>query len=459
MLPPARILRIAAELADALTFLHARGLTHLDIAPETVSIAEGWAELTDFAVDNRPFMALLGSQEGLVRPGYSPIERYDAAAAEPLGPPTDIYGASALLYRLIEGRDPAPWQERFRDPSLSPLPDRAPYPPGFLAAIRRGLAIEPGERFPDGTAWQAALALTPADHAVRSAATPPPVTPPPYAPPASPMPASNWLIPLLVGLLILLLAGLVFFAYTQRWFAGPDMVAAPTNITAPAPTPVPVPQPAPDAPPLLAPGSTVAGRLSASDQRNGSGAYEDRFTIAARSGDRLEISLSSPDFDPVLRLSGPGLDTGNDDDADAETRDSRLVVTLPRAGRYTLSASSYDRGETGGYLLQVAAAAPAPPEPSEDVITLDRTAAIRLAGRWHGPDDPQCEQPAINTIGGDRLTSRIGGAVYSHRIVATDGDAIRTIVTAGPLSGSAFTFRLATDGNSYEIAGETWTRC
>jgi hypothetical protein len=368
----------------------------------------------------------------------------------------DVFGASALIYRLIEGHDPAPWQERFRDPSLSPLPDRSPYPPAFLAAIRRGLAIEPGDRFPDGAAWRKALGLPPTDHAFGQTVTAPPPAPPPFAPPP-PMPATNWLIPLLAGFLILLFAGLAYLAYAQRWFAGPDTTTTPINTIAPVPAPIPTPQPAPDAPPLIAPGSTVAGRLSASDQRNGGGAYEDRFTIEARAGERLEISLSSPDFDPVLRLTGPGYQAGNDDDPVAETQDSRLTVTLPRAGRYTLAVTSYDRGETGGYLLQLTTAArPAPPE---NVTTLDLTAAARLAGRWHGEDDESCEKPAINSVTGDRLTSRIGDQSYTHRITATDGDSILTTLTAGPRSGTTFTFRLAPDGDSYEIQGERWFRC
>jgi serine/threonine protein kinase len=89
------ILKLAGELANALAQVHARGLTHLDIAPDTVSLASGRLELTDFAVDNRPFMPLLESQHGLVRPGYSPIEHHDASMAEPLAAPADVYAASA----------------------------------------------------------------------------------------------------------------------------------------------------------------------------------------------------------------------------------------------------------------------------------------------------------------------------------------------------------------------------
>ncbi len=159
LLPPDQVIGIAHDLADALAHMHALGLTHLDIGPDTVSIAGGFVTLTDFAIDNRPFMALLETQEGLVRPGYSPIEHYDASMAEPLGPPADVYAASALLFRLISGRDPAPWQERWRDPSSAQLGDRGEYPTTFIDAIRKGLAIEPDDRFRDAGEWQAAMDL------------------------------------------------------------------------------------------------------------------------------------------------------------------------------------------------------------------------------------------------------------------------------------------------------------
>ncbi len=456
-LPPERIMRIAGELADALAALHAQGLTHLDIAPETVSIASGRVELTDFAVDNRPFIALLGSQDGFVRPGYSPIERADATAAEPLAPPTDIYAASALLYRLIEGRDPAPWEERWRDPNLSALPDRDPYPPTFLAAIRRGLAIEPGDRFPDAGAWRAAMALPGTQAPVPNLSKA--IPPPPYLPQAHPpMPTANWLVPLLIGLIIVALAGLTYIAYAQGWFGRSEQT--PVNVSLPVPTPTPIPTPVPvePVPPVLTIGSSVAGRLTTSDTRNGAGQYADTYVIDARGGERLAISLSSAEFDPVLNIAGPGLSASNDDDAESGGRDSRLDVTLPRAGRYTVTATSYGRGETGAYLLEVAAAEAEPVKPG-DVTTVDLSSAARLSGRWRAENDPACADPATNIVAGDRLISRIGRLTHTHRIVEADGETIRTEATAGPAAGRDFTFRLAPDGGSYEVEDEIWIRC
>ena len=446
-LPPADVVRIGTELADVLAALHARGITHLDISPETVSISAGRVQLSDFAVDNRRYMALLETQEGFVRPGYSAIEHYDASGADPLGPPADIYAASALLYRLATGREPAPWQERWRDPAASELARRDGYPPEFIAAIQRGMAIEPGDRFPDGAAWRAAMgALRPTHTNV--------IVPQQVAGQAS----RKWLWPLLLLLGLLLIGGLAYLAYSQNWFVPAEQEKADTNIIRPIFPPI-APPPQENLPPEIRLGASVAGQLSTTDTRRPDGEFEDRFRLIGRAGDRIELRLSATAFDPVISMSGPGFDAANDDDPDSG-RNSRLVVTLPRDGTYTISVSSYEPDATGGYLLEALTPEekPVPPEESQ-VRTIDLSVATRLTGEWHGADDPTCRNPAVNSVSGDALTSRIGGTSYEHRIVNAGGDIVQTTVTAGPLAGRSFTFRLSPDGDSYEISGETWTRC
>jgi hypothetical protein len=378
VLPPGEVMRLAADLADALAMLHARGILHLDIAPATVSIAGGWLELADFAIDNRPFMSLLGSEEGLTRPGYSPIELSDAAMADPLGPAADIYAASALLFRLVAGREPPPWQARWRDPSATALSDNPYYPSAFLSAIDRGMAIEPADRLLNGTAWRDALGLPPVNQALhgtltrRPAAPPlPPLPPPPLPGQPGPVRARSWLLPVLASVALLALAVIVYLAVTQRWFAPKpkNEASVPANGTAPArpepaapPAPAPAPPPANEVP-VVQIGGAAAGRLEEGDRRRGEGEYEDRYAVNGRGGERVVIRLSSSEFDPILSIAGPDVSEANDD-ADDDTRDSEIIVTLPVAGRYTIAVSSYERGETGAYTLTVEAAEAAPSEPA-----------------------------------------------------------------------------------------------
>lgn len=161
---PGEVMRIAEELGDTLAEVHAIGLAHLDIGPDTVSIDDGRIVLSDFAVDNRAFLALLHSDAGLVRPGYSAIEMYDGARTEPLGAATDVHAASALILRLVTGEDPTPWQQRWRDGVQEEVPGAADYPAAFIAALRRGFAIEAEQRFPDAAAWRDAMRGSPPPH-------------------------------------------------------------------------------------------------------------------------------------------------------------------------------------------------------------------------------------------------------------------------------------------------------
>lgn len=459
-LSPYEIQLFARDLAAALAEVHARGLAHLDVSSDTVSIASGAVQLTDFAVDDRRFLPLLESQEGLVRPGYSPIELHDGTLAEPLGPRADVYAASALVFRLITGRDPAPWQERWRDPDALELPELDPYPPVFLAAIRQGMAIEPEQRFADASSWLAAMGPPPAPPiAPLRRDIPPEPAPEPAPPMAAPLPPPppqrrSSLTPILILAIILLGAAVgALYAWQQGWFAPP---AEEQTDNRSAPLPEPQREPASPTLPEIQPGGTVSGLLTSNDERRSGGGYQDSFTLAGRRGQRLELRLSSGDFDPLVEITGPGFRASNDDDADAGTRDSRLVVTLPRDGTYRINVAGSRPGASGAYLLELVEPAP---EPDRDIVTLDLGLASGLAGEWRALDDPDCQEPAVNTVLGDQLISRIGGDTYRHRIVRTGSGAIQTVVVDGRLEGRSFEFRLDPDGDAYEIAGERWVRC
>ncbi|WP_374513591.1 pre-peptidase C-terminal domain-containing protein [Brevundimonas sp.] len=111
----------------------------------------------------------------------------------------------------------------------------------------------------------------------------------------------------------------------------------------------------------LAVGQTVAGDLARGDERLDSGEYVDTWTLSGRRGQQLDIRLASTAFDAYVAVSGPGgFSDFNDDDAEAGSRDSRLRVTLPADGEYTVAATSYEPGESGAYRLSVLADAGAP---------------------------------------------------------------------------------------------------
>ena len=456
-LSPYEIQLLARDLAAALAEVHARGLTHLDVSPDTLSIASGTVQLTDFAVDNRHYLPLLETQEGLVRPGYSPIELHDGTRAEPLGPPADIYAASALLFRLISGRDPAPWQDRWRDPSTSELADSADYPPEFLAAIRKGMAVEPEQRFPNAASWLEAMGPPPAPPVaplVRE--TPPEPAPQPPAPAPIPAPPPipprrrSWITPLLILLVVLLGATIGgIYAWREGWF-DPAAEDEPTdNQVVERPKREQPREPEEPGRPEIEVGGTVSGQLTRNDERRGGGQYADRFTLAGRRGQRLELRLSSGDFDPLLTVTGVGFEASNDDDADQGSLNSRLLITLPRDGVYNIAVTSYTPGATGNYLLEVLEPSPAP-----EVV-----APAMLDGRWRLASDMQCADPLIFRI--DGTDAEVEHKGRSSRGVALDGvgRVIRLRMDGGPPEGADLAFLMADDGQSFAHDGETWVRC
>lgn len=107
-----------------------------------------------------------------------------------------------------------------------------------------------------------------------------------------------------------------------------------------------------ETPPVV--GQQMAGELASGDQQLQSGEYVDTYPFAGTQGQQLEITLVSSAFDPYVAISGPnGYSEFNDDDTANNSRNSRLIVTLPATGNYTIHATSYQPGEAGAYQLAI----------------------------------------------------------------------------------------------------------
>lgn len=107
------------------------------------------------------------------------------------------------------------------------------------------------------------------------------------------------------------------------------------------------------APPIQA--QALTGELAQGDTQLQSGEFIDTFPLQGVAGQRVEISLASQQFDTYVAISGPnGFQEYNDDDTANNTRNSRLVTTLPADGQYTIHVTSYAAGEAGAYQLNIA---------------------------------------------------------------------------------------------------------
>jgi serine/threonine protein kinase len=104
-LTPERAARYGAELADALGYVHERGLVHRDVKPANVLISEdGRVHLADFGIARLVDSAHeTKTGDVLGTPAYFAPEQ---VAGETVGPLADIYALGIVLFECLTGRRP-----------------------------------------------------------------------------------------------------------------------------------------------------------------------------------------------------------------------------------------------------------------------------------------------------------------------------------------------------------------
>ncbi|MGE3524828.1 MAG: PPC domain-containing protein [Gemmatimonadales bacterium] len=114
--------------------------------------------------------------------------------------------------------------------------------------------------------------------------------------------------------------------------------------------------PPPPAPRAIKAGQTVDGELTDHAALAEDDTYYDLYSLTARRGDRLVITLDSPDFDAYLALGrmegGEFNQLESDDDSGGDTN-ARIEFTAPAAGTYFIRANTVSKGEVGKYRLRV----------------------------------------------------------------------------------------------------------
>ena len=133
-------------------------------------------------------------------------------------------------------------------------------------------------------------------------------------------------------------------------FAQTGATQAQTQPTRPAVrTQMTVPPPAP------APSATqvnTSGRLQQGDTTLDSGEFFDNYTLQARAGQRLDIRLTSSEFDPYLIVRGPGDALFENDDEGEGSTNARIDEIAPATGTYRIVATSFQPDERGTYRIQ-----------------------------------------------------------------------------------------------------------
>jgi len=182
-LPLSDALQIAREVADALSYAHARNVIHRDIKPANILLESGHAVVADFGVA-KAVSAAGGdrlTQTGLAigTPSYMSPEQ--ASGGEDVDGRSDLYSLACVLYEMLAGQPPftGPTVEsvvmQHLTADVRPVTQLRPGIPGEVAGLLdRALSKTPADRFSPAAQFVEALSRStgPATSASPVAASP-----------------------------------------------------------------------------------------------------------------------------------------------------------------------------------------------------------------------------------------------------------------------------------------------
>ena len=108
-LPEAAALKYIDQVAQALKYIHDKGILHLDIKPANIMIdQDDNAVLIDFGISKHYDGGGEATSTTTVgySAGYSPIEQMTPGGLKQFTPSTDIYALGATIYKIISGTKP-----------------------------------------------------------------------------------------------------------------------------------------------------------------------------------------------------------------------------------------------------------------------------------------------------------------------------------------------------------------
>ncbi len=179
-LPIDDALRIAREVADALSYAHSHDVVHRDIKPENILLSSGHAVVADFGIARAVSAAggdkLTETGMAVGTPSYMSPEQ--AAGEQDIDGRSDLYALGCMLYEMLAGQAPftGPTAESVIHQHLMseppPITNIRPAVPAEVAGVvQRAMAKTPADRFSPAAQFAEALAApTPTQPIARSRA-------------------------------------------------------------------------------------------------------------------------------------------------------------------------------------------------------------------------------------------------------------------------------------------------
>jgi beta-lactam-binding protein with PASTA domain/aminoglycoside phosphotransferase (APT) family kinase protein len=244
-LAPMDAARIAAEIADALSFAHAHGVVHRDVKPGNVLVTpQGQVKVADFGI------ARAETGEPLTKTGavlgtatyFSP----EQAQGFPLDGRSDVYALGVVLYEMVTGVAPftasSPVSIAYKHVRETAAPPST-LVPELAGAMDRivltAMAKDVEARYPSAQDFRAdllrfergrPLAGVPVAAATTSVHVPAPVAAVPVAPRAAPRRRrGRWGPAVVIGIALALLVGLIVFLLANSNF-GDEGKSTPTRV-------------------------------------------------------------------------------------------------------------------------------------------------------------------------------------------------------------------------------------